>query len=114
MEPDIRSLTFEETLGLLLGWMGRRVWLSVEVTAEPVTVAELRGVLAADELMAMPHDEDVFTFVVGEAPNGFTLHRAWHAGATVDETVGIATIRVGTPGSAGAAVVRVLLLPAGA
>jgi hypothetical protein len=91
---SFEEINFDRTLGILQGWAGRRVAVSVDNAAGPSDVAAMKGVLhpqppAVDEA-GEPIHEDRFDFRLddsghlgfaiycGEWFKGASYHAQWH------------------------------------
>lgn len=80
--PQMIDLDFDQVLSVLQRWLGDAVNVGVSVTARPVQVASLRGLLGATRDVLDPYDEEEWEFTVGEHGT-IGLHRDCFSGANL-------------------------------
>jgi hypothetical protein len=97
------DVSFDRALGILQGWAGRAVIVTIDNAGGPSGVAHMTGTLRATTTLTPdgePLDEDTFEFVLTEAENvGFDLYRGDHfAGASYHAERGELHVAVGEGG----------------
>jgi hypothetical protein len=85
MRTDWHEHDFAEALGLLQGWVGRRVSPSIDGAGGPVGVVSVGGTLKRHAPSAVRPDEDTYEFGFEAAPGAvLSLRRDSFYGASVD------------------------------
>jgi hypothetical protein len=81
-QTNMLDVDFDRVLSTLHGWLGEEVSFGVEVTAQPLEVAHLKGALSAAQDVADPYDHNEFEFRVS-ANAGFAIRRDYFHGANL-------------------------------
>lgn len=78
-------MTFEEVLGILLGWVGRRLSVGIATAGDaPIMIASLAGTLGAGTELEAAGEEAAVFFAFEDGATGFILARqhftggGWH------------------------------------
>jgi hypothetical protein len=104
MSEDWKPLDFNGVIGILQGWLGRVVRVSVETGQpdRPLSLAHAAGVLRASGAMFDPqgYDLDEYPFELhpaGDHLSGFTLDRSWFHDAVLTREGELLIVTMGAP-----------------